>query len=86
MLLDVANLHASAVNLGQDPERVLDELPLERVVYVHAAGGVERDGVYHDTHAHPLTPEVLDLLEALCARHRPPAVQPSCSCRPWGSA
>ena len=74
LLLDVANLHASAVNLGQDPERVLDELPLERVVYVHAAGGVERDGVYHDTHAHALTQPVLDLLEALCARHRPPAV------------
>jgi uncharacterized protein (UPF0276 family) len=74
LLLDVANLHASAVNLGQDPEGVLDELPLERVVYMHAAGGVERDGVYHDTHAHPLTPEVLDLLDALCGRHRPPAV------------
>ncbi len=74
LLLDVANLHASAVNLGQHPEQVLDELPLERVVYVHAAGGVERDGVYHDTHAHALTQPVLDLLEALCARHRPPAV------------
>ncbi|GLZ46258.1 hypothetical protein Acsp06_24430 [Actinomycetospora sp. NBRC 106375] len=74
LLLDVANLHASAVNLGQDPGEVLDELPLERVVYVHAAGGVERDGVYHDTHAHPLTPPVLDLLDELCARRRPPAV------------
>lgn len=74
LLLDVANLHASAVNLGQDPDRVLDDLPLERVVYVHAAGGIERDGVYHDTHAHALTAPVLDLLAALCARHRPPAV------------
>jgi uncharacterized protein (UPF0276 family) len=53
---------------------VLDELPLERVVYVHAAGGEERDGVYHDTHAHALTAPVLDLLDELCARHRPPAV------------
>ena len=74
LLLDVANLHACAVNLGQDPGVVLDELPLERVAYVHAAGGVERGGVYHDTHAHPLTAPVLDLLAALCARHRPPAV------------
>ncbi|MDD7940183.1 DUF692 domain-containing protein [Actinomycetospora lutea] len=73
LLLDVANLHASSVNLGQDAG-VLDELPLERVVYVHAAGGVERDGVYHDTHAHPLTEPVLDLFARLCARHRPPAV------------
>jgi uncharacterized protein (UPF0276 family) len=74
LLLDVANLHAGAVNLGQDAGTVLDELPLERVVYVHAAGGITRDGVYHDTHAHPMGEPVLDVLAELCARHRPPAV------------
>ena len=68
LLLDVANLHASAVNLGQDPARVLDELPLERVVYVHAAGGVERDGVYHDTHAHALTAAGARPARRSCAR------------------
>lgn len=74
LVLDVANLHACAVNLGQDPERVLDRLPLERVAYVHAAGGVERDGIYHDTHAHALTEPVLDLLASVGARRRPPGV------------
>ena len=69
LVLDVANLHACAVNLGRDPARVLDDLPLERVAYVHAAGGVTApDGLYHDTHAHPLTEPVLDLLADLLAR------------------
>jgi hypothetical protein len=26
-------------------------VPLERIAYVHVGGGVERDGIYHDTHA-----------------------------------
>jgi uncharacterized protein (UPF0276 family) len=69
LVLDVANLHACAVNLGRDPARVLDDLPLERVAYVHAAGGITApDGLYHDTHAHPLTEPVLDLLADLFAR------------------
>ena len=69
LVLDVANLHACAVNLGQDPARVLDDLPLERVAYVHAAGGATGpDGLYHDTHAHPLDEPVLALLADLLAR------------------
>ena len=32
------------------------------------AGGVERDGLYHDTHAHPTPAAVLDLVAELCAR------------------
>jgi uncharacterized protein len=74
LLVDVANLYANARNLGQDPMRLLDELPLERLAYVHVAGGVERDGVYHDTHAHPVLPEVLDLLGELVSRVDPPGV------------
>ncbi|GLZ50924.1 DUF692 domain-containing protein [Actinomycetospora sp. NBRC 106378] len=77
LVLDVANLHACAVNLGQDPGQVLDDLPLERVVYVHAAGGTTGpDGLYHDTHAHPLGPAVLDLLADLLARCAAVGVHP----------
>ncbi|WP_026361151.1 DUF692 domain-containing protein [Amycolatopsis nigrescens] len=74
LIVDVANLYANARNLGTDPERFLDEIPLERLAYVHVAGGVERDGVYHDTHAHPVRPEVLDLLAELRRRTDPPGV------------
>jgi uncharacterized protein len=41
---------------------------------VHVAGGVERDGLYHDTHAHPTPPGVLDLVAELCSRRDPPGV------------
>jgi uncharacterized protein len=74
LLLDLANLHANARNHGGDPLAFLDALPLERIAYVHVAGGVERDGLYHDTHAHPTPPAVLDLVAELCARRDPPGV------------
>ena len=74
LLVDVANLHTARVNLGTDPHRVLGELPLERLAYVHVAGGVERDGVWHDTHTHPVGPAVLDLLADLAARAELPGV------------
>jgi len=74
LLLDVANLYANARNHRYDPLAFLDRVPLERIAYVHVAGGEERDGVYHDTHAHPVAPGVLELLEELCARTPPPGV------------
>lgn len=74
LLVDVANLHTNHVNLGQDPERALDELPLERLAYVHVAGGVLREGVWHDTHRHPVTRPVLDVLAALAERTDVPGV------------
>ncbi|MEU2829988.1 DUF692 family multinuclear iron-containing protein [Streptomyces lavendulae] len=74
LLVDVANLHTNRVNRGEDPSAVLDGIPLEALAYVHVAGGVERDGVWHDTHAHPVPPVVLDVLAALRERVDPPGV------------
>ncbi|QKW15254.1 MULTISPECIES: DUF692 domain-containing protein [unclassified Micromonospora] len=74
LLLDIANVHANARNRGTDPLALLDRLPLDRVAYVHVAGGADHGGFYHDTHTDPVSQDVLDLLAELCARHRPPAV------------
>ncbi|MCL7375788.1 DUF692 domain-containing protein [Streptomyces sp. 35G-GA-8] len=74
LLIDVANLHTNKVNRGEDPAKALDELPVEAIAYVHVAGGIERDGVWHDTHAHPVTAPVLDVLSELRARVAPPGV------------
>ncbi|MHC5908452.1 MbnB/TglH/ChrH family RiPP precursor modification enzyme [Streptomyces sp. S6] len=74
LLIDVANLHTNHVNRGEDPARALAELPVEAIAYVHVAGGYERDGVWHDSHAHPVPTEVLDLLTALTSRTAPPGV------------
>jgi uncharacterized protein (UPF0276 family) len=74
LLLDVANVYANALNRGTDPVALFDRIPLERIAYVHVAGGAEHDGVYHDTHTDAVTRPVLDLVGELCARHRPPAL------------
>ncbi|MBM7441182.1 DUF692 domain-containing protein [Streptomyces sp. HB132] len=74
LLIDVANLHTNHVNRGEDPATALDELPVEAIAYVHVAGGVEKDGVWHDTHAHPVTRPVLDVLTQLRSRVDPPGV------------
>ncbi|MEV7229170.1 DUF692 domain-containing protein [Polymorphospora sp. NPDC051019] len=74
LLLDIANVYANARNRDTDPVDLLDRLPLDRVAYVHVAGGADHGGVYHDTHTDPIPAEVLDLIGELCARHRPPAL------------
>ncbi|MGP9017909.1 DUF692 domain-containing protein [Streptomyces sp. BR1] len=74
LLIDVANLHTNHVNRGEDPAKALAELPVEAIAYVHVAGGVEKGGVWHDTHAHPVGREVLDVLAELVSRVSPPGV------------
>ncbi|GAA3826770.1 DUF692 domain-containing protein [Streptomyces chiangmaiensis] len=74
LLIDVANLHTNHVNRGEDPAMALDELPVEAIAYVHVAGGFARDGVWHDSHAHPVPQPVLDILADLASRATPPGV------------
>ncbi|MFJ8490297.1 DUF692 domain-containing protein [Streptomyces sp. NPDC094038] len=74
LLIDVANLHTNHVNRGEDPAEALAGLPVEAIAYVHVAGGFERDGVWHDSHAHPVPPAVLDILTGLASRTAPPGV------------
>jgi uncharacterized protein (UPF0276 family) len=74
LLLDIENVYANARNHGWDPLAYLDRLPLDRLAYVHIAGGTERRGLYHDTHTHPIPGPVFDLLEELAARTKVPGV------------
>jgi uncharacterized protein (UPF0276 family) len=74
LVLDVANLYANATNHGFDPLVFLECIPLERVAYVHVAGGTTRNGVYEDTHAHPVPAAVLDLLHHAATMVGVPAV------------
>lgn len=39
LVLDIPNLYATAVASGTDPIALLRRFPLERVAYVHIAGG-----------------------------------------------
>ena len=61
VLLDVSNSTPIRTTIGMTRSRFLDRMPLERIAYVHVGGGVERGGIYHDTHTDPLVPGVLAL-------------------------
>jgi uncharacterized protein (UPF0276 family) len=74
LLLDIANVHANARNHGGVPLDLLDRIPLESLAYVHVAGGLERAGLYHDTHTAPVSEDVLELLAELAARTPVPGI------------
>jgi uncharacterized protein (UPF0276 family) len=74
LLIDVANLWTNQVNRGEDAAKALAGLPVEAIAYVHVAGGVLKDGVWHDSHAHPVPGPVLDILADLASRVSPPGV------------
>lgn len=61
-LLDLANVLNNATNNGYDPYEFLDQVPLDRVVQIHLAGGAYRNNVLIDTHSHPVHPEAFDML------------------------
>jgi uncharacterized protein (UPF0276 family) len=65
-LLDLSNLYARSVNTGVQLD--LDRLPWDRLTYVHVGGGVLCEGHYDDTHAHPVSPEILALVEQVAKR------------------
>jgi uncharacterized protein (UPF0276 family) len=74
LLLDVSNLYANTRNHGWEATAFLDGLPLARLAYVHIAGGIVRNRLYHDTHAHAIPAGAFELLAELCARIEPPGV------------
>lgn len=74
LLLDVANLYANSLNHSFDAIEFLNSIPLERLAYVHVAGGTLKGKLYHDTHAHEVPQGVLNLVSDLCSMHRPPRV------------
>ena len=74
LVLDLSNLYANAHNHGCDATAELARMPLEQIAYVHVGGGVHRGALYHDTHADPIVPGVLALVEELFAQVEAPAV------------
>ncbi|MBS1992328.1 MAG: DUF692 domain-containing protein [Cyanobacteria bacterium SZAS LIN-3] len=65
LLLDLSNLFANSHNLNFSALDYLRKLPLDRLQYVHIAGGTFKRGLYHDTHCHPLQQQSLKLLQEL---------------------
>lgn len=70
MLLDVCNLYINSANHGYDPYQFLREIPMERVVQLHLAGGFMHNAKWIDSHSYPVHQEVFELLEYIVA-HAP---------------
>jgi uncharacterized protein (UPF0276 family) len=68
---DLSNLYANARNHGFAAGAFLERIPLESLAYVHVGGGIERDGLYHDTHAHRWC-RACSTCSKPCARRVPP--------------
>jgi uncharacterized protein (UPF0276 family) len=68
LLLDAANLAANVHNFGERADAYLDALPMDRVAYVHVAGGRECAGFLHDTHADPVGAPALEVLRNVLRR------------------
>jgi len=68
ILLDVNNVHVSAVNHGFDAHRYIDAMPAESIVQIHMAGHEDHGDYIIDTHDHPITPAVFELYRYTLAR------------------
>ncbi len=73
LLLDVNNIHVSAVNHGFDTLAYLAGVPIDRVRQFHLAGPSQGDGVLIDTHDHDVPARVWDLFETVLQRLGPVA-------------
>jgi hypothetical protein len=68
VLLDVNNLVVNAANLGVDPKRALEALPVDAVGYMHLAGHAVLPDVRIDTHDAAVPSAVWTLFEAAAQR------------------
>lgn len=72
LLLDVNNVYVNAFNHQYDAKEYIDQLPLDKVAYIHMAGHeqVEPDLII-DTHGQPIIDPVYELFEWTIAKMDP---------------
>jgi uncharacterized protein len=67
LLLDVNNIYVNSINHRFDPENFLQQMPLDRIVYVHIAGHYQkRSNFILDTHGAEIIDPVWKILDRLC--------------------
>jgi hypothetical protein len=73
-LLDLTNIWINAQNRPLDVYGFLDELPADRVRFIHLAGGRRIGDELVDTHSNQVHPEVFPLLEYLLTKATPDVI------------
>ena len=68
ILLDINNIHVSAVNHGFDPLQYLSAMPVEAVQELHLAGFEDGGNCLIDTHSRPVHDAVWQLYESALER------------------
>lgn len=78
--LDVNNVYVNSQNFGFDAKAYLDDLPMDRVCYLHVAGHyAESDGFLVDTHGAEVIDPVWALLDyAYQSMGEPASTVPTC--------
>lgn len=71
ILLDVNNIYVSGHNLGFDPVRYLEAVPVERVGQFHLAGFTDMGSYLFDTHSAPVHEDVWRLYQLAVRRFGP---------------
>ena len=73
LLLDINNIHVSAINHGFDAHEFLRAMPAERVRQIHLAGHSDHGDHLVDTHDHPVADAVWGLYAEALQRFGPVA-------------
>ncbi len=65
ILLDLHNIYTNQINGRQSMEEFLSELPLDRVIELHVAGGTTRGDYYIDSHSGQIPPDLFEIAKRL---------------------
>lgn len=74
LLLDLSHLYITARNIGETPNALLEQYPVENVVEIHISGVSEERGLRWDNHAVFASDDIFELLRCCLKRVRPKAV------------
>lgn len=75
LLLDVNNIYVNSVNHAFDPYAYIEQLPLDRIAYVHVAGHLQKKKDFIiDTHGDAVAGPVWKLLDHLAGLTQLPSV------------
>jgi uncharacterized protein len=74
LILDLSHFLITSINMGLNPTKEIDRLPLERVREIHISGMNIHAGIAWDDHSIPASETVFELLRQVLRRAKPEAL------------
>ena len=69
LLLDINNIWSNSINLNYSLDEYMEKMPINRIAYIHLAGGEQEDDIILDTHGAPVWREVWDAFKKFTQKH-----------------